>query len=146
MEFRKLGASGLQVPVLTLGTATFGGAPRFQSWGTTDGAEATQVSRVVTQLAMAYPEVGFTLTSAARTVLQCPPAGSLGDRLFQIYGERTDLIEVWKDAGGLRVTGFVAALADHFCRKTDRKTGRATGRTHRRSRAADLTHSASARC
>ncbi len=77
-----------------------------------DGAEATQVSRVVTQLALAYPEVGFTLTSAARTVLQCPPAGSLGDRLFQIYGERPDLIEVWKDAGGLLVTGFVAALAD----------------------------------
>jgi aryl-alcohol dehydrogenase-like predicted oxidoreductase len=43
MEFRKLGASGLQVPVLTLGTATFGGAPRFQSWGTTDGAEATHL-------------------------------------------------------------------------------------------------------
>ncbi len=77
-----------------------------------DGAEATQVSRVVTQLALAYPEVGFTLTSAARTILQCPPAGSLGDRLFQIYGERADLIEVWKDVGGLRVTGFAAALAD----------------------------------
>ena len=43
MEFRKLGASGLQVPVLTLGTATFGGAPRFQSWGTTDGREATRL-------------------------------------------------------------------------------------------------------
>jgi len=43
MEFRKLGASGLPVPVLTLGTATFGGAPRFQSWGTTDGREATRL-------------------------------------------------------------------------------------------------------
>ena len=29
-----------------------------------DGAESAQVSRVVTQLALAYPEVGFTLTSA----------------------------------------------------------------------------------
>ena len=43
MEFRKLGASGLPVPVLTLGTATFGGAPRFKSWGTTDGREATRL-------------------------------------------------------------------------------------------------------
>jgi aryl-alcohol dehydrogenase-like predicted oxidoreductase len=43
MEYRKLGASGLHVPVLTLGTATFGGAPRFQSWGTTDGGEATRL-------------------------------------------------------------------------------------------------------
>src|SRR5262249_14767464 len=37
-----------------------------------DGAEAAQVSRVVTQLALAYPSVGFTLTSAGRTVLQTP--------------------------------------------------------------------------
>jgi DNA mismatch repair protein MutL len=77
-----------------------------------DGAESAQVSRVVTQLALAYPEVGFTLTSASRTVLQCPPAGSLRDRLYQVYGERTDLIDVRKDAGGLRLTGFIAALAE----------------------------------
>src|SRR5437870_8533909 len=45
-----------------------------------DGAESAQVSRVVTQLALAYPDVGFTLTSGGRSVLQCPPAGSLRDR------------------------------------------------------------------
>jgi len=76
-----------------------------------DGAESAQVSRIVTQLALAHHEAGFTLTSAGRTVLQCPPAGSLGDRLYQIYGEREDLIEVGKNAGGLRVTGYIAALA-----------------------------------
>src|SRR5881396_500747 len=77
-----------------------------------DGAESAQVSRVVTQLALAYPEAGFTLTSGGRTVLQCPPALSLRDRLYQLYGERGDLIEVRKDAGGLRLTGYVAALAE----------------------------------
>ena len=77
-----------------------------------DGAESAQVSRVTTQLAMAYPEVGFTLTSAGRTVLQCPPAASARDRLYQIYGERPDLVDVRKEAGGLRLTGFVAALAE----------------------------------
>jgi len=77
-----------------------------------DGAEAAQVSRVVTQLALAYPSVGFTLTSAGRTVLQTPPAASLRDRLYQLYSERNDLIEVHKEAAGLRVTGYVAALAD----------------------------------
>jgi DNA mismatch repair protein MutL len=65
----------------------------------------------VTQLALAYPEAGFTLTSAGRTLLQWPPAGSLHDRLYQIYGERDDLIEVGKSAGGLRLTGYIAALA-----------------------------------
>jgi DNA mismatch repair protein MutL len=77
-----------------------------------DSAESAQVSRVVTQLALAYPEVGVTLTSAGRKVLQCPPALSQGDRLYQIYGERSDLIELRKDAGGLTLTGFIAALAE----------------------------------
>ncbi len=31
------------VPALTLGTATFGGSPRFSGWGTTDGKEATRL-------------------------------------------------------------------------------------------------------
>src|SRR3954469_485972 len=78
-----------------------------------DGAESAQVSRIVTQLALAYPEVGFTLTSGGRAVLQCPPAVSQRDRLYQLYGERSDLLELRKDAGGLKLTGFIAALAEH---------------------------------
>ena len=35
-----------------------------------DAAEAAQVSRVTTQLALANPEIGFTLTSGGRTVGQ----------------------------------------------------------------------------
>jgi DNA mismatch repair protein MutL len=78
-----------------------------------DGGESAQVSRVATQLALAYPEIGFTLTSAGRTVFQYPPAASLRDRLYQIYGERSDLVEVRKEAGGVKLAGFAAALADH---------------------------------
>jgi DNA mismatch repair protein MutL len=77
-----------------------------------DSAESAQVSRIVTQLALAYPEVGFTLTSAGRAVLQCPPAVSQRDRLYQLYGERGDLLELRKDAGGMKLTGFIAALAE----------------------------------
>jgi aryl-alcohol dehydrogenase-like predicted oxidoreductase len=44
MEYRQLGASGLKVPVLSLGTATFGGKNDFfQNWGTTNVAEATRL-------------------------------------------------------------------------------------------------------
>src|SRR6185436_15548169 len=78
-----------------------------------DGAESAQVSRVTTQLALANPEIGFALTSAGRSVLQCPPAATLRDRLYQIYGDRTDLVEIRKEAGGLKLTGFAAALAEH---------------------------------
>jgi DNA mismatch repair protein MutL len=77
-----------------------------------DGAESTQVSRVVTQLSLAHHDVGFTLTSGGRTLLQCPPAASLADRLYQLQGERTDLVPVRKEAGGLRITGYAAALAE----------------------------------
>jgi DNA mismatch repair protein MutL len=77
-----------------------------------DGAESAQVSRVVTQLALAYPEIGFTLTRAGRRVLQCPPVGALRDRLYQLYGERHDLIEVQRDGGDVTVLGYIAALAE----------------------------------
>lgn len=82
-----------------------------------DAAEAAQVSRLTTQLALAYPEIGFTLTSAGRTVLECPPTQSLHDRLYQVYGERSDLVEVAKTAAGLRLTGYVAALAEQGPRR-----------------------------
>ena len=44
MEFRRLGNSGLKVPVLCLGAATFGGEGEFfRAWGATDVAEATRL-------------------------------------------------------------------------------------------------------
>ncbi|MEO7158108.1 MAG: DNA mismatch repair endonuclease MutL, partial [Vicinamibacterales bacterium] len=77
-----------------------------------DAAEAAQVSRFVTQLALCYPEVGFTLTSSGRKVVAVPPVTSLADRLYQLYGDRQDLIQVDRAFGGLRLHGFIAALAE----------------------------------
>src|SRR2546429_3056223 len=94
------------------GSDLFYNLPARRKFLKSDGAESAQVSRVVTQLALAHPQIGFTLTSAGRTVIQCPPSISMRDRLFQLYGERTDLLEVGKDAGGIRLTGYIAALAD----------------------------------
>ena len=78
-----------------------------------DTAEATQVSRLLTQLALGYPETGWVLTSGGRKLLECPPARGLAERFFQLFGERPDLIELYKDAAGLKMHGYVAALGDH---------------------------------
>jgi aryl-alcohol dehydrogenase-like predicted oxidoreductase len=44
MEYRQLGASGLQVPVISFGTATFGGGNDFfKAWGSTQAEEATRL-------------------------------------------------------------------------------------------------------
>jgi aryl-alcohol dehydrogenase-like predicted oxidoreductase len=44
MEYRQLGDSGLKVPVLSFGTATFGGGNKFfKTWGNTDVADAKRL-------------------------------------------------------------------------------------------------------
>jgi len=44
MEYRRLGASGLKVPVLSFGTATFGGGTDFfKAWGATQVEEAARM-------------------------------------------------------------------------------------------------------
>src|SRR5688500_15718465 len=44
MEYRQLGGSGLKVPVLSFGTATFGGGTEFfKAWGETDVKEAARL-------------------------------------------------------------------------------------------------------
>ena len=77
-----------------------------------DGAEAAQVSRIVTQLALCYPEIGFTLTGSGRKVLQCPPVALLRIALYQLYGDRPDLVELRRDSGDVKVIGYIAALAE----------------------------------
>jgi DNA mismatch repair protein MutL len=102
------GPEGTLVDVADL----FYNLPARRKFLKSDAAESAQVSKVVTQLALCYPEVGFTLTSAGRRVLDCPPVQSLADRLYQLYGERADLLEVSRAVGGLSVHGYVAALAE----------------------------------
>src|SRR5687767_12292720 len=78
----------------------------------TDTGETTQVSRVVTQFALGYPEIGFALTSGPRTVFNWPGVRRFEDRLYQIFGDRPDLVPVGKSLSGIRIKGYVAALAE----------------------------------
>jgi len=108
-SIREVGApEGTSVEVADL----FYNLPARRKFLKSDAAEASQISRLVTQLALGYPEAGFTLVSGPRTLLQCPPAGGLKERFFQLYGDRPDLVDVRKDSGGVQIEGFVAALGD----------------------------------
>ena len=77
-----------------------------------DAAESAQITRLVTQIALGYADVGVSLVSGGRRVMQCPPAATLRDRIYQVLGERPDLIELFRESAGIRITGFVAALAE----------------------------------
>jgi aryl-alcohol dehydrogenase-like predicted oxidoreductase len=59
MEFRRLGASGFHVPVLSFGTGTFGGrGDFFKAWGNTDAGGARRIVDVCL-------EAGLTLFDSA---------------------------------------------------------------------------------
>lgn len=106
---REVGApAGTLVEVQDL----FFNLPARQKFLKADTAEAAQVSRLVTQLALGYPEVGFVVRSGSRLLVEAPPAGSLEERFYQIYGDRPDLVRVEKHAAGIGVVGLVAALGE----------------------------------
>jgi aryl-alcohol dehydrogenase-like predicted oxidoreductase len=58
MDYRQLGRSGLKVPVLSFGTAGFGGKGAFHGFGTSDIAEATRLVSICL-------EAGLTLFDSA---------------------------------------------------------------------------------
>jgi len=82
-----------------------------------DSAESAQVSRLMTQLALGAPGIGFQLTSNGRKVLDCPPAAEVAERFYQIYQARPDLVEVRREGGGMRVHGYIAPLAEQGPRR-----------------------------
>jgi DNA mismatch repair protein MutL len=90
----------------------FHNLPARRKFQKSDAAESAQVSRIVMQLALAYPEVGFVLLANGRRVLTAPPASSVRERFFQVIGDRPELLEVKREGGGMRVEGYIAPLAE----------------------------------
>jgi DNA mismatch repair protein MutL len=106
---REIGApEGTSIEVREL----FYNLPARRKFLKSDAAESAQISKLMAQFALGYPEVGFTLTSTGRRLLQYPPAQSLEARFFQIFGDRPDLAPVFKEAAGIRLSGYIAALTE----------------------------------
>jgi len=71
-------------------------------------SELGHIARFLSGLALAYPEVRFSLFHGRREILDCPRVGSPRERLFQLFGKEAldRLLEVDFAAGGRRVSGF----------------------------------------
>jgi aryl-alcohol dehydrogenase-like predicted oxidoreductase len=64
MEYRSLGNSGLRVPVLSFGTATFGGTTDFfRAWGTTQLAEAKSLIDICLEHGLHFFDTANTYSS-----------------------------------------------------------------------------------
>ncbi len=71
-------------------------------------SELSLVVRYLSSVALAYPEVRFSLQHSRRQVMDCPRVGSHRERIFQIYGKEVleHLVEVDFREGGGKIFGY----------------------------------------
>jgi aryl-alcohol dehydrogenase-like predicted oxidoreductase len=84
MEFRRLGASGFSVPVLSFGTGTFGGKGEFfQAWGGSDAAEARRLLDICLEAGLnMFDSADIYSDGIAETVLGAAIKGRARDSLI----------------------------------------------------------------
>ena len=84
MEYRRLGSSGLRVPVLTLGTGTFGGTGEFfGAWGNTDVAQARSLIDICLDVGLnMYDSADIYSDGNAESILGAAIRGRARDRLI----------------------------------------------------------------
>ena len=79
-----------------------------------DVAESTQVSRLMTQLALGYPEIGWSLTSGGRTAARMPAGGGTARSASSSCSASGRICSSSaRTPAGISIHGYVAALGDH---------------------------------
>ena len=85
-EVTHQGSAGAPPGTSTTVERLFHQQPARRKFLRSPAAEGGQIVTVVTQYALAYPEVRFTLRADGRTPLQTPGNGDLGDAAVAVYG------------------------------------------------------------
>ena len=88
MQTRQLGASGLRVPELTFGTATFGGVGEFfKQWGTTEVTEAKRLVDICLEAGLnCFDTANVYSSGRAEEVLGAAVAGRRQELLISTKG------------------------------------------------------------
>jgi len=121
MEFRQLGKSGLRVPILSFGTATFGGGNDFyRAWGSTDAAEARRLVDICV-------DAGVTLFDTANSYSTGRAEEILG---AAIAGRRHDLLIATKATFPLSAAPNDAGSSRHFLMRACEDSLRRLGTDH----------------
>jgi DNA mismatch repair protein MutL len=100
---------GRRVGTTVLAQSLFFNTPARAKFLRSTAAETRAVSEVMTVLALAHPNVGFSLESNGRLLLDVPPAPTLLTRIADIWGneEARDLIPVAMESERGAVSGLV---------------------------------------
>ncbi len=78
----------------------------------TEGTEAGKIAEVVSQYALAYPEVAFTIQNEGKTTLRTPGKGRLMEAMIEVFGLETadKMLEItadgWDSGKRIKVSGF----------------------------------------
>jgi DNA mismatch repair protein MutL len=84
--------------------------PGRQKFLRSDRAEFSRIADYLTQIALAFPEVRFSLQHGSRRVFDYPAVSNLRERLYQVYGKSIldRLIEVEYTEEGRGVFGYIS--------------------------------------
>jgi aryl-alcohol dehydrogenase-like predicted oxidoreductase len=128
MDYRYLGASGLKVPVLSLGTGTFGGqGPLFSAWGNTDAREARRLIDICLEAGVTLFDTADVYSSGAseevlgeairgrrdQTIISTKTALPMGDGPNDAGASRSRLIKAVDDSLRRLGTDYVDLLQLH---------------------------------
>jgi DNA mismatch repair protein MutL len=74
----------------------FYSVPARRKFLKSDSTELGHIASLVTHYALANPDRQFVLTTPTQTIIDCPPAEKLSDRVYQLFGRQAldELVEI----------------------------------------------------